>query len=426
VYEFKFSHVRFRSRSVYGKLNWVLAFAQGGPLLCNGSLNFSRPFSFLVLRFVMMTFLVVVALWSISGDWNGGKWLAKLTNWQTAFMAVYGVMSFASAVVLNVKYGDVLHAPTPHESNARVSFLRMPWYVTVTWVFQNLSITFGLWVTVSFWILVNPLPEFNVGAHPENVVDHGITFLAVVLDFFASRMPYPLMMWFWSLVISAVYVVVTVALYYGGYTNDWNGERYVYPQLSWAPQDVDSTLKWIVPTVLFINPGVAVVVWFASLYRAAMPSSIPFPGQAGREMGRYDAPSSPEELRQTAFERMRVPWIREQGAGAGRVARMLAAERIARNWARWCCCCSLCCCPSLRRRQSGSRRVLNEASPPDPSSFRAYESPAHKNVHGGSAFSSSASSSSLTPFSSSAIAQYMGKTSRVDDSRATPELAARR
>lgn len=372
-----------------------------------------------------MTFLVGVALWSVSSFWDGGAWLTKLTNWQTLIMAGYGLASFGAAVAIALRQGEALHAPTPHDSNARVSFLRMPWYVTLAWVFQNLAITFGVWVTISFWLLVNPLPQFNVGAHPENVVDHAITFAVVAIDFFASRIPYPLMMFVWSFVVGVLYVILTVALYYAGFTNDWDGGRYVYPEISWSPADLDNTLRWIVPTVLFVNPGVAVAVWYFSSCRADMREA---------QRGRGLSPRSPrtmefdpltiDEARQTAFERMRVPWIREQGAGAGRIARILEVERVARRITRFfsccCCCCYFLMCDYCRRPAPASSRVAVGGE------GKAVESPttATANHRPGSAFSSSPSS--LTPFSSSAIAQYMGKTSRLDDSRATPEVAARR
>ena len=144
------------------------------------------------------------------------------------------------------------------------------WYVKLCWIVYILGASLALTVTAGNYVTEidyscssedNGVASGNNTTAPFcNSIDtvdvysahvHGVNVLLVLIDLFLSRIPYQLFHFFYCLLFTVPYIILTLIYYAAGGTNEF-GDRYIYTSLNYAePQSAGLAIVLILVPIPF-------------------------------------------------------------------------------------------------------------------------------------------------------------------------------
>eukprot|EP00922_Rhytidocystis_sp_ex-Travisia-forbesii_P072757 GHVS01108463.1.p1 GENE.GHVS01108463.1~~GHVS01108463.1.p1 ORF type:complete len:718 (-),score=210.37 GHVS01108463.1:11-2164(-) len=135
-----------------------------------------------------------------------------------------------------------------------------PWFVRMSIVVNCLTVDVGIAVVLLYWCLLVP----TQGGGLNDLLEywkHLVGPLLIVFSAVLSRLPFPSVHLLYTMIFTAIYVLVT-ALVYVFQIQNMNGDiGYVYGMVDYGGQPVSSTVTVILTEFIFV-PAVHLVFWF--------------------------------------------------------------------------------------------------------------------------------------------------------------------
>ncbi|KAH9245004.1 hypothetical protein BASA81_017558 [Batrachochytrium salamandrivorans] len=268
--EATFANLWYTGDYAPNKLNYVLAFGTGRFRCSSRSTSFqlsAQPWRWLAWRVVVCAYLTGVLAYSFATDWTEeGDWFYYLTHWQTLMFAMYGVISLATCLALRRGYPQVLYADTLDQSNQQLltqsnQVYRLPWYVRLTWVLHDLSMSCGIWVAMLFWLAGFTTRDTSSSTIWLNLIEHLSTCVLVMIDFYFAAFPWPLLQCVWGIVFVTIYTIWTGVHYAFGLGNKFDQGTYIYKAIDWAKPV--PTFFQVLALIFIALPLVNLIVWWA-------------------------------------------------------------------------------------------------------------------------------------------------------------------
>jgi hypothetical protein len=173
---------------------------------------------------------------------HNSKWFIFLTNWGFFILTAH----FLWAAGIAIHYVVTKTGNRNDESAMR-------WFHGIGWLLFNSAVNVALLITVLFWALLYPSIGKNSGSdntnstesshfggsdHEEdlevNIVMHTLNTLLSLTDIFFSGFPVRLLHAVHTMIIGSLYAIFTVIYWAAGGTNNYNGQRYIYPVLDYS------------------------------------------------------------------------------------------------------------------------------------------------------------------------------------------------
>ncbi|CAH0727508.1 unnamed protein product, partial [Brenthis ino] len=209
------------------------------------------PLPMLLVRLFLSLIALSIFTWSL---WSGASpyWLIFLTNWGlllVTLLTLSGLMVSCCA----------LFKKLPDGSN-------LPWYVSMYWVFYNMTITVAITITCLYWILLYT-PEVKEQQSPEqfwlDLSTHGFNSCVAFIEVILSRSPHHFLHIYQPLGVGLWYVAFT-GIYYAAGGTDSLGNPYIYAVLDWRQPDQAGVIVTAAAVGLLV---LYTVLWGLSLCR---------------------------------------------------------------------------------------------------------------------------------------------------------------
>ncbi|XP_063358008.1 protein rolling stone-like [Cydia amplana] len=206
------------------------------------------PVPLLMIRMMVAIVALAILAWSVY-EAPVPHWLIYLTNWGLVLvsaMAVSGLLVSFSAV----------RKALPDEGVP-------PWYVSMYWLFYNISGSVAIVITLLYWILLfdSSIAEVKDRLFWLETVTHGFNTILVLTELFTSRTPLRFAHIYQPLGVGVWYALFSVIYYVAGGT-DGLGNPYIYEILDWSRPGPT--------TVLVVGAAVGIIIVYSALWGLTM------------------------------------------------------------------------------------------------------------------------------------------------------------
>jgi len=207
------------------------------------------PVPFFVWRFALFSTMMAVTVWCFL-DWSSPKkyWWTKLTHWGLLVELAYFFFVMISS------YGAMKYDGFE---------VRTPWYVSVAACLQVIMLPVSLLIVALYWGLVWDGSTTDV----LTVVTHGVNFVLMLVDLFASRQPLRLIQVMWPVIFGFIYVLFSYVYYVSGGTFEDGVSPYIYSALNWKEHPMNalgmgSAIVFLaIPLIFLVLWGIKKIRW---------------------------------------------------------------------------------------------------------------------------------------------------------------------
>lgn len=131
-----------------------------------------------------------------------------------------------------------------------------PWYVSVAACLQVITLPVSLLIVALYWALVWDGSATDV----LTVLTHGLNFILMLVDLFASRQPLRLIQVMWPVIFGFIYVLFSYVYYVVGGTYEDGKSPYIYSALNWKEHPMYA-LGMGSAIVFLATPFIFLVLW---------------------------------------------------------------------------------------------------------------------------------------------------------------------
>ncbi|XP_067684220.1 protein rolling stone-like [Haliotis asinina] len=188
-------------------------------------------------------------------DQDNIKWFVYLTNWMFFILTLGTIIEFIAVGYCHLKRKDII--------NGDVN--RMPTFLKVTWVWQNLSNTVSVLVTVLFWVLL-----YSPGKVISDVsyITHAGNTIYVIVNLCITASPVRWLHFFHPFIVAIVYAIFSAVFQAAGGTNGL-GYSSIYPVLDWQGNPGSATLYAFVCCCIGV-PLIQFVIMLIAMLRVTL------------------------------------------------------------------------------------------------------------------------------------------------------------
>ncbi|XP_071084143.1 protein rolling stone-like [Haliotis cracherodii] len=179
------------------------------------------------------------------------KWFIYLTNWMFFLLTFSTLIDFVAVGYCHLVRKDIISG----------SIKRMPLFLKVTWVSQNVSNACSVLVTIMFWTLI-----YSPGKSVSDVdfITHTGNTTYVIINLCIAASPVRFLHFFQPLIVAVTFTIFSAVYQAAGGTNGL-GASAIYPGLDWSADPGGTAFVYCVisfigvPAVQFLIMLIAMV-----------------------------------------------------------------------------------------------------------------------------------------------------------------------
>ncbi|XP_070573109.1 protein rolling stone-like isoform X2 [Ptychodera flava] len=220
------------------------------------------PMIFLVYRTVVAVYMLFWAVYFIPEaiDYNKEQFLLFFSNIGFLLLAVYLVIACVTSwhyfVILEIQVSRGMRGNRSAEDASSETNTRLLWYFKLLWFLYPIVSGSALVVTIVYWGALYRESEFP------SVIDfhiHAMNSVIILIDISINAIPVRFAHCIYSLLFSALYVIMTVIFWAADGHNYYDGGNYLYTILDYGGSPIPSAIA-------VCGIFVAVVVLYALLF----------------------------------------------------------------------------------------------------------------------------------------------------------------
>eukprot|EP00301_Raphidiophrys_heterophryoidea_P027365 c9622_g1_i1.p1 GENE.c9622_g1_i1~~c9622_g1_i1.p1 ORF type:complete len:294 (+),score=36.22 c9622_g1_i1:50-883(+) len=246
--EFTTDNLDFNRSTSQGLIYWGYHFGVGRGSFANSSL-------YQALRGVLLAIVSAILVYSILhfvdtyGASNFSFYFIYLTHWSLLLEVLYFAFAFCTTWAAQYSRAE--------DRNRQIanSNLSLPFFVRATWLLQAIVLPASFMVMVMYWTLVYSGGPILV----VQVLQHGVTFVLMVVDFLSNRQPYLLLHGVYFMIYAAAFYLWSY-IHYALHVHNEVGHDYIYAALNWANPKTSGIIGFLI--LCIVVPLTNFLFWF--------------------------------------------------------------------------------------------------------------------------------------------------------------------